>query len=232
MALTRADRHDSTQPDRVRKVYSSQRNPEASSDQWRCVNAESEACGGFTLVELLVVIGIIALLIAILLPALKKGDSANTTKCASNLRQIALAIISYANDNKGRLLPSAVNPGDLIYPKGWFLESARSARITFQVLKASTLRESRTMARAPSTAPRGIDEDVGFSGFDALTPRAAKNQQYVLKNSADVRRLRSHVLRPQFDHPRRLDREQRRHARQEASTPPSPGTTAKTPARA
>jgi prepilin-type N-terminal cleavage/methylation domain-containing protein/prepilin-type processing-associated H-X9-DG protein len=62
---------------------------------------------GFTLVELLVVIGIIALLISILLPVLNKAkEAANKVKCLSQIKSIMTATLTYCSDNKGSFPPA------------------------------------------------------------------------------------------------------------------------------
>ena len=67
--------------------------------------------GGFTLVELLIVIGIIALLVSILLPAANRArEMSRRTVCLSNIRQLTAAWLMYAGEHQGRLCNLGGNP--------------------------------------------------------------------------------------------------------------------------
>src|ERR1043166_6305506 len=86
----------------------------------------------FTLIELLVVIAIIAILSALLLPALQQAKmNAKRSACMSNLRQLGTAIHLYAGDNNG-LMPPANGPG-------WWHAHAAAGPAFNQTFPSSTL---------------------------------------------------------------------------------------------
>jgi len=101
----------------------------------------------FTLVELLVVIGIIALLIAILMPALSRArEQTQRVSCMSNMRQLGLAMMMYVGDNKGTFPFAAVSP----LPEDWIYWHAGRNRDEAPLVKYHGGRYNEKLYRCPS----------------------------------------------------------------------------------
>ena len=162
---------------------------------------------GFTLPELLAVIAIIALLIAILLPALSRArEAANQVKCISNLRQLTIAFLIYANGNRGGF-PSP-SEGDFGYtvlpqPHDWIYWQAgrdinQSGIALYLAARGDAL---KSLLRCPSYsfAPQDTLPDPYLYSYEMnylldWNPYEAATPKYVPPRLQQVRRSSEKIM--------------------------------------
>ena len=121
----------------------------------------------FTLIELLTVIAIIGILAAILIPVVGRvRDSAHSSQCSSNMRQVGLAINLYAADNKNAS-PNAVAAGALTNgePTSWYLQMVRylGGDLSSQ---DRTRRALRVFVCPASVRSASGEKEVPWNGFN------------------------------------------------------------------
>ena len=163
----------------------------------RLVNA-----AGFTLVELLVVISIIALLIAILLPSLRRArESAKQTKCLANIRALASGSLVYATDDPAEnaipfTLVDASVPTKTMISRSVSAIRGSIPRLSNYAYGGKSGRGGATAAQLGATSPYGWDNQMGSAhrplnavmykaGFS--TPGQTTGRSGALTNDTDTR---------------------------------------------
>jgi prepilin-type N-terminal cleavage/methylation domain-containing protein/prepilin-type processing-associated H-X9-DG protein len=141
---------------------------------------------GFTLVELLVVIGIIAVLISILLPSLGRArEEARRVKCLSNLRQLGIAFLMYTNENRGHY-PFHADIGGPLYEDWIYWQQARDTRQSaiYRYLGSADPDVFRCPSDDPLNRPRVLTEPYHYSyTFNYMVASNGPNGAKVMYNT-------------------------------------------------
>ncbi|MDR1282120.1 MAG: DUF1559 domain-containing protein [Opitutaceae bacterium] len=170
----------------------------------------SRASRGFTLIELLAVITIIGILAAILIPlAGRMRESARTSECVSNMRQIGLAMQLYAADNKGGLAnaPKPWGEGsDVFWYRDWMRAYAPYVTPNFDYTRDWNLKLFWCPSFIPSSTKPGPQGPPDFAAWQiqntsywygdyAAGTRVAAGQPLAPRLLSDENLSKKHVLR-------------------------------------
>jgi prepilin-type N-terminal cleavage/methylation domain-containing protein/prepilin-type processing-associated H-X9-DG protein len=121
---------------------------------------------GFTLIELLVVIAIIGILAGILLPVLSRArESARKTQCMSNIKQIGMGLIMYANENS-EAFPSSTASNPAMASLNLLFDTYVSDNKVFNCPSDTTVTAATNAGMSVSTGTESFDSDESSYGYD------------------------------------------------------------------
>ncbi|MFZ2657037.1 MAG: prepilin-type N-terminal cleavage/methylation domain-containing protein [Victivallales bacterium] len=157
-----------------------------------CRNTVKLSCR-FTLVELLVVIAIIAILAAMLLPALKRSkEMATSISCVGKMKQLGLAYLNYVDDSNGYIpwerSPSTWPPGVWMYQMRDYIPDFKYGKVQADGFKKAIFLSCPAVDRAKSLYKNEYDSDYCMNQyasvwFNGVWPTSAKKLQFQKKPS-------------------------------------------------